>query len=122
MSAGSILAKSPYRKRHDNVGMYMHWVLCKKYHLGCCCKWYEHATQSVQENYEYKILWDFIIQTDKVIEHRRPDTVCIDKQKRDYQVIDFAIPGGQNIVIKEQEKIDTYLDLRIELQIVGMSR
>ena len=28
-----------------------------------------HTPQSVQENDEYKILWDFNIQTDKVIEH-----------------------------------------------------
>ena len=28
----------------------------------------------------------------------------------------FAIPGDQNIAIKEQEKIDKYQDLRIELQ------
>ena len=28
-----------------------------------------HTPQSVQENDEYKIFWDFNIQTDKVIEH-----------------------------------------------------
>ena len=52
--------------------------------------------QSVQENDEHKILWDFNIQTDKVIEHKRPDIVCINKQKRECQIIDFAIPGDQN--------------------------
>ena len=75
-----------------------------------------HQPQSVQENDEYKILWYFNIQTDKVTQHRRPDTVCINKQKRDCQIIDFAIPGDQNIAIKEQEKADKYQELRIELQ------
>ena len=32
------------------------------------------------------------------------------------QIIDFANPGDQNIAIKEQEKIDKYQDLKIELQ------
>ena len=44
------------------------------------------------------------------------DIVCIKKQKREVQIIDFAIPGDQNIAIKEQEKTDKYQDLRIELQ------
>ena len=96
----------------------MHWLLCRKYHLQCSDKCYihTHKPQSVQENGEYKILWDFNIQTDKVIEHRRPYIVCINKLKRERQIIDFAIPCDQNIAIKEQAKIDKYQELRIELQ------
>ena len=116
VSAYSILAKSQYRKRHDKVETYVHWLLCKKYHLQCSDKWYIYKPQSVQENDEYKILWDFNIQADKVIEHRRLDIVCINKQRRECQIIDFAIPGDQNIAIKEQEKVDKYQDLRIELK------
>ena len=37
-------------------------------------------------------------------------------KERECQIIDFAIPGDQNIAIKEQEKIGKYQDLRIELQ------
>ena len=74
-----------------------------------------HTPQSAHENDDYKILWDFHIQTEKVIEHRRPDIVRINKQKRECQIIDFAIPGDQNIAIKEQEKIEKYQHLRIEL-------
>ena len=44
------------------------------------------------------------------------DSLNIDKQKRECPINDFAIPGDQNISIKEQEKIDKYQDLRIELQ------
>ena len=75
-----------------------------------------HTPQSVQKCGKYKILWDFSIQTDKVIEHRPPDIICINKQKAECQIIDFAIPGDQNIAIKEQEKIYKCQDLRIELQ------
>ena len=114
VSACSILAKSQYRKRHDKVGTYVHWLLCKKCHLKCSYKWYRNKPQSFQQNYGYKILWDFNIQPDKVIEDRQPDTVCINKHKRECQVIDFAIHGDQNIAIKEQGKNEKYQNLRIE--------
>ena len=45
-------------------------------------KSHTHTPKSVQRNNEYKILWDFNIQTDKVIEYRLPDVVCINKQNR----------------------------------------
>ena len=115
VSACSILAKSQYRKCHDKVGTNVHWLLYKKYHLQYREKWYTHTPHSVQENDKNKIFWDFNIQTDKVIEHRRPDKTCINKQKRECPIIDFAISRDQNIAVKEQEKIDKYQDLRIEL-------
>ena len=43
-------------------------------------KWYEHEPESALENEDYKILWDFSIQTDHVIEARRPDLVVVDKK------------------------------------------
>ena len=55
----------------------------------------------IQQDDKHKILWDFNIQKDKVIEHRRSDIVCINKQTRECQIIDFAIPGDQNTAIKE---------------------
>ena len=36
----------------------------------------------ILENEDYKILWDFSIQTDPVIEVRRPDLVVVDKKER----------------------------------------
>ena len=84
-SACSILVKIQYRKRHDMVGTYVQWLLCKKHHLQCSGKWFAHThththtPQSVQKNDEYKILLDFNIQTEKVIEYRLPDIVCINK-------------------------------------------
>ena len=95
VSACSVLVKSQCRKRHDNVGTYVHWLLCKKHRLQYSNKWYKHThthththsqthththththtPQLVQRNDEYKILWDFNIRTDKVIECRLPDIV-----------------------------------------------
>ena len=56
------------------------------------------------------------IQTDKDIEHMRPDIVCINKEKWECQTIDFVIPSDENIAIKEQKEIDKDEDLRTELQ------
>ena len=73
--------------------------------LECNDKWYEHLPDSVLENEECKILWDFPIQIDKDIEHRQPDIVCINKTAKSCLIIGIAIPGDQNIIVKEQEKI-----------------
>ena len=47
VSACWILAKRQYRKCHDKVGTYVHWLLCKEYHSD---KWYTYKPQSVHEN------------------------------------------------------------------------
>ena len=115
ISACPKLAKNQYRKKHDKVANKIHWLLFKKFNLECYDKWYEHILNSVQENEGCKILWDFPFQSDKVIEHTRPDIVCIDKIAKSCLIIDIAIPGDQNIIVKEREKIDKYQDLRIKL-------
>ena len=61
-------------------------------------------------------MWDFIIQTDHVIETQRPDLVVVDKKKRTWKITDFAILGDSRIEEKEKEKIMKYQDLRRELQ------
>ena len=115
ISACPNLAKNQYRKRHETAAEKTHWLLCKNFHLECNDKWYEHVPDSFLENEGFKTLWDFSIQTDKIIEHRRLDIVCIDKITKSCLIIDITIPGDQNIMVKEQEKIDKYQDLRIEL-------
>ena len=67
------------------------------------------------ENDRCKILWDFANQTDKETEHRRPDIAVIDKEKKEYNIINIAVPGDQNIKVKELEKITKYQDLRFEI-------
>ena len=56
------------------------------------------------ENEDYKILWDFSIQTDHVIEARRPDLVLVDKKKRICKIIDFAFPGDSRIEEEEKDR------------------
>ena len=68
VSGCSKLAKKEYKRRHDNLGKIVHWKLARKCNFEAGDKWYEHEPQSVLENEDYKILWDFSIQTDHVIE------------------------------------------------------
>ena len=48
-------------------------------------------------------MWDFSIQTDHVIEDRRPDLV---DEERSCKIIDFAIPGDSKIEEKKKGKIE----------------
>ena len=74
--------RKEYKRRHDNLGIIVHWKLAGKCNFEAGDKWYEHEPESALENENYKILWDFSIQTDHVIETRRPDLVLVDKKKR----------------------------------------
>jgi len=40
-----------------------------------------------------RILWDVSIQTDHVVEHRRPDIVFVEKDHKTALLIDIAVPG-----------------------------
>ena len=56
------------------------------------------------------------MQTDHVIEARRPDLVVVDKKERSCKIIDFADPGDSRIEEKERDKIEKYQDLGRGLQ------
>ena len=114
-SACQKLAQTQYKHRHDKVGKKIHWLLSKKYNLECTDKWYQHSPEPVAENEEVKILLDFMIQTDRVIEHRRPDIVVVEKIGGKCFIVDIAVPGDHNVQQKELEKKTKYEDLRIEI-------
>ena len=68
------------------------------------------------ENENFKILWDFSIQTDKEIRANRPDITFVDKREQTVLFIDVTIPNDHNIVEKRLEKIEKYTDLGIEIK------
>ena len=59
----------------------------------------------------HKLLWDFDIQTDHLISARRPDFIIINKIKRTFKIVDFAVSVDHRIKLKENERKDKYLDL-----------
>ena len=100
----SKLAQKEHKIRHDNLGKMVHWKLARKCNFEAGDKWYEHEPESVLENEDYKILWDFSIQTDHVIEIWRPDLVVVDKEERGCKKIDFEVPGERRIEEKEKDR------------------
>ena len=112
----SKLAEKEYKRNHDNLGKIVHWKLARKCDFEAGNKWYEHEPESVLENEDCKILWDFSIQTDYVIEARRPDLIVADKEERSCKIIDFTVPEDSRIEEKKKDKIEKYQDLERELQ------
>ena len=62
------LAQKDYNRRHDSVGRYKHWQFCEKLRFNRARFWYKHEPESVNENENFKIIWDFTIQCDHMIE------------------------------------------------------
>ena len=76
-----------------------------------------HNPAPVLENDFHKLLWDFNIQSDHLIQARRPDLIIINnKKKRTCKIVDFAVPADHRIKLKECEKKDKYLNLARELK------
>ena len=112
----SKLAQKEYKARHDRVGKVIHWEMCWKFQFDLTNKWYMHNPAPVLENDSHNLLWDFNIQTDHLIPARRPDLIIINKRKRIFKIVDFAVPAHHRINLKESEKKDKYPDLARELK------
>ena len=109
------LAQREYKRRHYNVARYVHWQLCNKGNLERAEKWYEQQPEAVIENENFKLIWDFTNQCDRVIEARRPDIVLVDEKNNEVKIIDIAVPGDSRMKEKELEKIEKYKMLREEI-------
>ena len=68
------------------------------------------------ENAEVKLLWDVNIQSDHLIEARRPDLVVVIKGERKCIIIDIAVPGDSRTSDREKEKVEKYQDLKREIK------
>ena len=70
VSEFSKLAQKEYNqvRRDDNAKM-LHWKLFENWGFNKAEKWYMHKPEKVLECESCKILWDFSIQTDKILEH-----------------------------------------------------
>ena len=68
------------------------------------------------ENDSWKTLWDIMIQTDHVIEARRPDMAKIGKTKNECKIMDFACPFDGRIEERENNKMKGYIYLKIEFE------
>ena len=79
--------------------------------MPCSNEWYEHQAQSVTENENAKLLWDYSITT--VIPAHRPNLTLVDKAINKVSLIDVEVLWDSKA---EQKKKDKYQDLRMELR------
>ena len=54
----------------DSVGRYVHEQFCEDLRFSRARLWYEHEPDSIVENGNVKILWDFTTPCDHMIEGR----------------------------------------------------
>ena len=110
----SKLVQHEYNRRHDNVTLYMHLQLSGKAELERSDG--TNTPEQVVENESFRVLWDFNVQSDRLVEARRPDIVLVDKQVMEAKINDIAIPGDARVKDKELEKIEKCQLLREEIR------
>ena len=83
VSEWSKLVHMEYKQvRHDSVAKILYWKLCEKWRFNNAEKWYIHKSDKVLESDECKILWDVPIQSDKTLQHNRPNITVTDKKSK----------------------------------------
>ena len=113
----SKLAQKHYKSwRHDKVAQILHWETCGRIGVQRSAKWYDHEPEGVVETSRHKVLWDFKVQTDKRVEHNRPDLVIYDKEEQACKIIDVACPFDTRVKKKALEKVERYEDLKREVR------
>ena len=64
------------------MGKTVHWDICRKKGFNVPEKWYEQKPLPCTKNELFKILWDFDIQADHIIELRIPDMIIVNKTNK----------------------------------------
>ena len=118
VSACSALAQTEYKRRHDKMGLRVYWELCGNYGLKRSEKWWEEVPDAVRlrEDEKVEIWWDRKVHTpDKRIQHNRPDVVIVDRERKKWTFVDFAVPYDGNVASKERDKVTAYQELAAEV-------
>ena len=94
----------------------IHWDLSAKCGFERELNWYDHKPNPVCESERFKLLWDFKIETDRHIDHNKPDIVLLNKEIKSCLIIDVACPFDTRIDSKEREINENYHDLKHEMK------
>ena len=106
------LAKEHYMIRHNLIVTHVHWKLCRKFETKVPKNWYEHIPFPYTVNQTgIETLLDVEIKTTTKLKHKRPDIVVKMPGEREWQLLDIAITQYHNVVSKESEKVNKYVDL-----------
>ena len=119
LAAGcSKLSKGPYKRRHDRMGLKVYWELCRQYGVRTSEKWYDEIPDTVRisEDGQYEVWWDRPIETTVKLDHNRPDVVVINRQDKEWIIVEFSVPWDKNVLLKEEEKVSKYIALAKEVR------
>ena len=101
--------------RHDKISATLHRDLCTKYGFQYAEKSYNHHVgkeSRILGNDDVKIQWDFTTQTERKLEHNKPDLVVLNKKERIAHVVDVGCPFDTRVKDTERTKIEKYTDLK----------
>ena len=65
-------------------------MMCRRYGFPTGSKWCEHTPMSTLENEGSKILWEFYVPTNLILEHNKSDMIIVDKVKKEWHIIYVA--------------------------------
>ena len=116
ISACSVLAPKEYLIRHDRVGQYIHWKVCKFYQIPVSDNWYEHHPKEVTNRGHITIIWNLMVHTDRTIGANKPDIIIKDTTEKTCLLIDMCVPADTNVSLQEFDKLSKYKDLEIEIK------
>ena len=65
-------------------------MMCKRYGYPTGSKWCEDTPKRVLENEVSKILWEFSVPNDLILEHNKSDIIIVDRVTKGWQIIYVA--------------------------------
>ena len=101
--------------RHDRLGHYILWCLCKDFGLPHESNWWEHKPPKVIENKNATTVWDFDIHTDRTIHVIRPGMAVKTHNDKSCFLVDMAVPIDTDVSREIFEKLIKYKDSEIEV-------
>lgn len=118
LSACPVYAVSAYIHRHNAALRVLYYHLRHSYGIDRTpvLPYVPGEIESVVENGNCRIYWNFSFSTITQTQANKPDIVLLDKQARAIYVIEFSAPADSNIVLKEEEKRTKYRPLVYELK------
>ena len=117
ISGCKLLAGTDYTERHNIAAKIIHQEIAINHKLLTEKQpYYKYQPTTILENEHVKLYWDTTLHTDRTVSHNRPDITYTLKQQKTTFFIDIAIPSASNLEKKEEEKIEKYTPLAIEIK------
>ena len=107
-----------YLELHNQVVSIVYKIICAKYELELPgSKW--TTPPRLIENNQAKIVWNFRIQTDKMVVANQTDIVVVEKQDKKAWVVDLEIQSDSKVRKMENEKLKKYQGLKEMERVCG---